>query len=79
MQSAIKNMAAIAANMRNLIAAWSGLATFAIQAQPIQHHHNSMTIKVPRSSPFQVRSSAMKAVTWVSAKTKTRSKNSSIG
>src|SRR3712207_7014451 len=40
--------------------------------------HDALPI-LPSSSPFHVGSLAMRAVTWVSDKTKTRSKNSSSG
>ena len=72
-------MADMATSINALIMAWSALATLPSQAYPIQDHHSSSTSKSPRSMPCQLRSSAMKAVTCVSANTKTRSKNSSSG
>jgi hypothetical protein len=79
MHSAIRNMAAIATSITTLISPSSALTTLATQAKPVQLHHSSMTTSTPRSTPCQDSSSDMYAVTWVRAKTKTRSKNSSSG
>lgn len=49
------------------------------QENPTQAHQMAASTAKPRSRPSQVRSSAIRVVTCVSAKTKTRSKNSSSG
>ena len=72
-------MADMATRSASLISGSSGLATLASQAYPVQAHQSRPMISTPRSRPCQVRLSAMNAVTWVSAKTNTRSKNSSSG
>ena len=72
-------MADMETRIASLISGSSALATLASQAYPVQAHQSSAMINTPRSRPCQVRLSAMNAVTWVSAKTNTRSKNSSSG
>ena len=79
MHSAMRNIAAIATSITSLISPSSALTTLATQAKPVQLHHSSMTTRTPRNMPCHDSSSDMYAVTWVRAKTKTRSKNSSSG
>ena len=49
------------------------------QAYPTQAHQSADRTSIPRRTPPQVGSSASPLVTWVIAKTKTRSKKSSSG
>ena len=72
-------MAAIPLRMASFIVFSSALATLASQAYPVQAHQSNMMIKTPRRTVNQLMSWAMNAVTWVSAKTNTKSKNSSSG
>ena len=52
---------------------------FVSHAKPAHAHQIAASTAKPRSIPSHVRSSARRVVTWVSAKTNTRSKNSSRG
>ena len=79
MVRASTNMADMATRRVSLSSGSSALATLASQAYPVQAHQSSEMISTPRSRPCQLSSSAMYAVTWVSANTNTRSKKSSSG
>jgi hypothetical protein len=72
-------VAAAAARTANRTAPSSGSTVFVSQAYVPQAHHSAATRSAPRSSPSPVQLAARKPVTWVMAKTKTRSKNSSRG
>ena len=49
------------------------------QANPPQVHQTAASTSIPWPRPSAVGLSAIRPVTWVKAKTKTRSKNSSSG
>ena len=77
--SASTNIAAIATNIATRPTPSSARTTLPSHAYATQHHHSRASTRSPRVNPRVVRSFAMSAVTCVSAKTNTRSKNSSIG
>jgi hypothetical protein len=57
-------MADMPNRIASLISGSSALTTLASQAQPVHAHQSKAMINTPRSRPVQVRSWAMKAVTW---------------
>ena len=71
--------AAIAPNIANRTAPSSGSTTLVSHAYPTQAHHSTPRIRTPWKRPSHVGFSAISAVHCVSARTKTRSKNSSSG
>src|ERR671918_2608848 len=73
-------MAAIAIRITNRAGITSSAGTaFVSHTYPAHAHHNTTSSAAPSSIPVHERWSARKPVTWVRAKTKTRSKNSSRG
>src|SRR5215203_1078030 len=71
-------MAAIATSITNRTGITSSAGTaFVSHTYPPQAHHSTNSSAAPWIIPTQVRWSARKPVTWVRAKTKTKSKNSS--
>src|ERR671916_756088 len=73
-------MAAIAKKITILAGITSSAGTaFVSHEYTAQEDHSAASSAAPCNTPTQVRWSARKPVTWVRAKTKTRSKNSSRG
>ena len=71
--------AAIAAMIASRTTPSSGSTTLVSQAYPTHAHQRTPSTSTPWARPSQVGLSAMSAVHWVSARTKTRSKKSSSG
>ncbi len=72
-------MAPMAAKTASRAEPSSGSISFVSQAYAPHVHQSAARMSIPFPTPAQVGSSDMKPVTCVSAKTKTRSKNSSSG
>jgi hypothetical protein len=73
-------MAAIAVRITSRAGITSSAGTALVSHEyPTHAHHNAASMAAPCNIPLHVRLSARKPVTWVRAKTKTRSKNSSRG
>ena len=72
-------IAAIAPNIPARTLPSSGSSAFVSHAKPTQAHQIAARTRSPCPRPRHVRSSAMSCVTWVIAKTTTRSKKSSRG
>ena len=75
--SAVRNIAPMAASSTKRASPSSASVVVPIHTYATHAHHSTVSTAMPRSSPSQVGSAAINAVTWVSANTKTRSKNSS--
>src|SRR3712207_4676995 len=74
------SMAAIEVRITNRAGITSSAGTALVSHEyPPHAHPNTASSAAPCSIPAHVRGSARKPVTWVRAKTKTRSKNSSSG
>ncbi len=72
------NIAPMAAKRTTRTLPSSARSTLNSQAYPTQLHHSRAIMRTARMTPRQLSSSANAAVTWVSAKTNTRSKKSSM-
>ena len=77
--SAATRNAAIAANITSRTAPSSGSSTLVNQAYPTHAHQSTPSTNIAWPTPAQLGRSTITAVHWVSASTKTRSKNSSSG
>ncbi len=77
--NATTSIAAIAPNIPARTMPSSGSSAFVSQAKPTHAHQIAARTRSPCPRPRHVRSSAMRCVTWVIAKTTTRSKKSSSG
>ena len=77
--SAATRNAAIAANIASRTAPSSGSTTLVSHAYPVHDHHSMPSTSIPLSIPSHVGVRAISVVHCVSARTNTRSKNSSSG
>ena len=71
------NAAAVATSVRTRTQSWLVSAGFSVQVNWVHAHQMSQPTRIEWSTPVGVRSGAVPAVIWVTAKTNTRSKNSS--
>jgi len=74
----MKNAASVAANMKSRVGTFSTSIASVSQAYADQAHHTSAKMSAARAKPAVDVSSSTSAVTCVNAKTKTRSKKSSM-
>jgi hypothetical protein len=75
--AAMTNAAAVAARVTSRTIGWVVSAGLRVQVNWVHAHQISQKRTSERTTPAIVRSCAVSAVSWVTAKTKTRSKNSS--
>src|SRR6187455_3293261 len=76
-EAAMTKAAAVATRVMTRTRTWVVSAGLSVQVNCVQAHQISQNSTSERRTPSIVRLCAVRAVTWVTAKTKTRSKNSS--